>query len=59
MTNKGDRTTTKISNTPRNNGFQPARPAPSTTGIQGGYQGPKSEGAPSNPPSGGSSGRKK
>ncbi len=53
--------------TPLNEGFQPTRaastqkgyqvaPARNPTSVEGGYQGPTSQGAPSNPPSGGSSG---
>lgn len=38
------------------NGFQPNRPTSDGGGAQGGYQGPTGQGAPANPPSGGSSG---
>ena len=39
-------------------GFQPTGGPGRVGGVQGGYQGPTGQGAPANPPSGGSSGKK-
>lgn len=60
MTDKDNLSTGKPSTgATENKGFQPSRTTSGGSGVQGGYQGPTSESAPANPPSGGTSGGKK